>query len=102
MKIRSFVHSFFTVLLLLFLGLAVSAQTKTPEPEPAKPKIRCITAFVRLDRSSYQLQISDAAKFLKIARTTFESRGFTVQTLRIATQPFPEYAHGLSHDEAMQ
>jgi uncharacterized protein len=102
MKIRSFVHSFFTVLLLLFLGLAVSAQTKTPEPEPAKPKIRCITAFVRLDRSSYQLQISDAAKFLKIAQTTFESRGFTVQTLRIATQPFPEYAHGLSHDDAMQ
>jgi uncharacterized protein len=102
MKIRSFVRSCFTALLLLFLGLAVSAQTKTPEPEPPKSKIRCITAFVRVDRSSYQLQISEAAKFLKIAQTTFESRGFAVQTLRIATQPFAEYANGLSHNEALQ
>lgn len=64
--------------------------------------MRCITAFVRLDRSSYQLQFSEAVKFLQIAQTTFESRGFTVQTLRIATQPFPEYTQGMSHDEVLQ
>lgn len=64
--------------------------------------MRCITAFVRLDRSSYQLQFSEAVKFLQIAQTTFESRGFTVQTLRIATQPFPDYTQGMSHDEVLQ
>ena len=85
---------------LLFLCLSIAAQTKPPGP--SKTKIRCITAFVRLDRSRYQLQIADAVKFLKIAQTTFESRDFTVQTLRIATQPFPEYTQGLSHDEAQQ
>ncbi len=102
MKTRSFIHSSFAALLLLLLAVCASAQTKTLQPESPKTKIRCITAFVRLDRSSYQLQISEAAKFLKIARTTFESRGFTVQTLRIATQPFPEYTQGLSRDEALQ
>lgn len=88
------------VICSLFLFLSAAAQTKPPEPP--KTKIRCITAFVRLDRASYQLQIADAVKFLKIAQTTFESRDFTVQTLRIATQPFPEYTQGLSHDAALQ
>ncbi len=87
------------LLALLPLGFC-AAQTRAPEPP--KSKIRCITAFVRVDRASYQLQISEAVKFLNIAQTTFESRGFTVQTLRIATQPFPEYTQGLSHDEALQ
>ncbi|MGB7848790.1 MAG: DUF711 family protein, partial [Candidatus Acidiferrum sp.] len=76
------------------------AQKK--EPEAPKAKVRAITAFVRLERGSYQVQISEAVKFLRIAQTTFESRGFTVQTLRIATQPFPEYTQGLSHDETLQ
>jgi uncharacterized protein (UPF0210 family) len=99
MKTRS--HYLLPAFLLLSLFCDSSvAQTKTPEPP--KPKLRCITAFVRLDRASYQLQISEAVKFLKIAQTTFESRGFTVQTLRIATQPFPEYTQGISHDEALQ
>jgi uncharacterized protein len=103
MKTRPFLQSFIAALFFL-LSPCISAQTqtKTPEPEPPKTKIRCITAFVRIDRSSYQLQISEAVKFLKIAQTTFESRGFTVQTLRIATQPFPDYAQGLSHDGALQ
>jgi uncharacterized protein (UPF0210 family) len=90
---------------LLFVSCVVSicpAQTSAPEPEAPKTKIRCITAFVRLDRSSYQLQISEAMQFLKIAQTTFESRGFTVQTLRIATQPFPEYTQGLAREQALQ
>jgi uncharacterized protein len=93
-------HVFCTILLsVLFLSQCV-AQTKTPAP--SKPAIRCITAFIRLDRANYQPQIADTVKFLKLARTTFESRGYTVQTLRIATQPFPEYTQGLSRDQALQ
>ena len=103
MKTRSVWPTLFGTLLSALLTFSpIVAQTKAPQPEEAKTKIRCITAFVRLDRSSYQLQISEAAKFLKIAQTTFESRDFTVQTLRIATQPFSEYTQGLSHEAALQ
>lgn len=103
MKIRSALHRVICAVFLVVLFHSFAfAQTKAPEPETPKTKIRCITAFVRLERGSYQIQISDAVKFLKIAQTTFESRGFTVQTLRIATQPFPEYTQGLSRDQALQ
>ncbi len=37
-----------------------------------------------------------------MAQTAFEKAGYTVQTLRIATQPFAEYTAGLSHDEAIR
>lgn len=77
------------------------AQEKAPAAA-GKTKIRAITAFVRLDRGSYQIQMDEAVKFLRIAKTTFESRDCVVQTLRIATQPFPEYTQGMSHDEALQ
>jgi len=100
MKIRSVSHYLVTALLIFLVNFMCAAQAKSPEPR--KPTLRCITAFVRLDRASYQLQIAEAVKFLKIAQTTFESRGFNVQTLRIATQPFPEYTQGLSHDAALQ
>jgi uncharacterized protein len=103
MNIRSALHHlFFAFIFLVLLVSPAPAQNKPPEPQAPKTKIRCITVFVRLDRSSYQLQISEAVQFLKIAQTTFESRGFTVQTLRIATQPFPEYTQGLSRDQALQ
>jgi len=98
---RSFLCCLFAGLLAMLVPFALcAAQTKAPEP--AKTKMRCITAFVRLDRASYQLQISEAVNFLKIAQTTFESRGFIVQSLRIATQPFPEYTQGLSREQALQ
>jgi uncharacterized protein (UPF0210 family) len=101
MKNRSFWKYLCTTLGASVLALlCCAAQEKSTEP--GKPKIRCVTAFVRLERGSYQLQISEAVKFLRIAQTTFESRGFTVQTLRIATQPFPEYTQGLSYDQALQ
>ena len=64
--------------------------------------MRAITAFINLDRSQYQLQIAETAKFLGYAQTVFESRGYTVETLRIATQPFPQYTKGLSTDEAVR
>jgi len=101
MKNQPFFKRLCCTLFVSLLSLATCpAQNKAPETP--KIKVRCITAFVRVERGSYQLQISEAVKFLKIAQTTFESRGFTVQTLRIATQPFPEYTQGLSREEALQ
>lgn len=101
MKNRCFLQNLYVLSFALFLAFTTCAGQTKPSGTP-KTKIRCITAFVRIDRGSYQLQFSEAVKFLKIAQTTFESRGFTVQTLRIATQPFPEYTKGLSHGEVLQ
>jgi uncharacterized protein (UPF0210 family) len=80
--------------------LTASAQLKTAPP-PDKPKIRAITAFINLDRAQYQQQIAETLKLLKYARTVFESRGYEVQTIRISTQPFPEYTKGLSAEQAV-
>src|SRR5580693_2668549 len=90
-------------LCILALGVCnvASAQRKPAAPDPDKPKIRAITAFVNLDRTQYQPQIEDALKMLKYARTVFESRGFEVQTIRISTQPFPQYTKGLTTEQAL-
>src|SRR5258708_4253415 len=85
---------------LIFFAPCVHAQRKAP-PDPAKPKIRAITAFINLDRAQYQQQIADAMTMLKRARTTFESRDFEVETIRITTQPFSEYTKGLTPEQAL-
>jgi len=79
---------------------SAGAQQKTA-PSPEKPKIRAITAFINLDRAQYKEQVADALKLLRRAQTTFESRGFQVQGIRIATQPFPEYIKGLTTEQAV-
>lgn len=83
------------------LALPQTPSPKKPAPAETKVKIRAITAFVNLDRTQYQIQIADAVKMLKRAKTIFESRGFPVETIRIATQPFPEYIQGLSTEQAL-
>jgi uncharacterized protein (UPF0210 family) len=86
---------------LVFAGFpAARAQQKTAAAQE-KPKIRAITAFINLDRAQYQQQVADALKMLRRAQTVFESRGYQVQTIRIATQPFPEYAKGLTTEQAV-
>jgi len=96
---------FFAFLLPVFaLTPTLFAQEPAQQKAPAnaKPHVRTITAFINLDRSQYQLQIAETSKFLGYAKTVFESRGYTVETLRIVTQPFPEYTQGLSTDEAIR
>jgi uncharacterized protein (UPF0210 family) len=90
-------------LLLAFAGNRgiVQAQQKTA-PAQEKPKIRAITAFINLDRAQYQVQVADALKMLRRAQTVFESRGYEVQTIRISTQPFPEYTKGLTKEQAVE
>ena len=97
-------HKTWRFAFVFLLGACACAATGAQETATptGKTKIRAITAFVRIDRGSYQIQMDEAVKFLKIAKTTFESRDCVVQTLRIATQPFPEYTQGMSHEEALQ
>jgi len=96
---------FFIFLAAAFLATAVcacpvAAQGKA-SADAVKPKIRAITAFINLDRAQYQQQVADALKMLRRAQTIFESRGYTVQTIRIATQPFPEYTKGLTNQQVV-
>ena len=70
--------------------------------EPAKPKVRAITAFVALDRARYAEQIQDTLKMLRQARQMVEAGGYAVESIRITTQPFPEYTRGLSRAEAVR
>ena len=98
-------HSYFRSL-SFFLGLVFScgmtqAQLKSPVKPPDRAKIRAITAFIILDRDQYKEQIADTLKMLKYARTVFESRGYEVQTIRIATQPFPQYTEGLTRAQTV-
>jgi uncharacterized protein (UPF0210 family) len=97
---------FFASVFFAFLtaNSALFAQGPAPSKAPAstKPHVRTITAFINLDRSQYQLQIAETSKLLGYAKTVFESRGYTVETLRIVTQPFPEYTQGLSTDDAVR
>jgi len=94
----------FRLLAFCILALASAAATQAqrkPTTDSDKPKIRAITVFLNLDRTQYQPQIQDAMKMLKYARTVYESRGFEVQTIRIATQPFPQYTKGLTAEQAL-
>src|ERR1700674_5261551 len=94
-------HSIAALLLTLAGNCGiVQAQQKTA-PAQEKPKIRAITAFINLDRAQYQQQVADALKMLKRAPTMFESGGYLVHTIRIATQPFPEYTKGLTTEQAV-
>lgn len=67
----------------------------------SKPKVRAITAFVQIDRQKYQQQIEDALAMLRKAKAAYEKEGYEVETIRITTQPFPEYVGGLSEEKAL-
>lgn len=87
-----------------FLGgsLLSAAALALPAEERAKPKVRAITAFLALDRARYQEQVQDTLKMLRQAKRTIEAGGYQVESIRIVTQPFPEYSRGLSRQEALR
>jgi uncharacterized protein len=89
-----------TLLVACFTFAAMCAAQNAPQAP--KPAIRTVAAFVDLERERYQIQISEAVEFLKRAKKTFEAHGYTVQTLRVVTPPFPEYTKGLSRTDALQ
>lgn len=95
----SFTPILFLISLVFFVTTISRAQQKNAAAE--KPKIRAITAFINLDRAQYQQQVADALKMLKRAQTVYASRGYEVETIRISTQPFPDYTKGLTTDQAV-
>jgi uncharacterized protein (UPF0210 family) len=57
---------------------------------------------VRLDRANYQAQVAEALKMLRAARGAFTKAGYEVETIRITTQPFPEFTKGLTAEQALE
>ena len=94
--------------ILLVANTAFAQQQRSPEKrsvsssDSVKPKIRTVTAFINLDPSQYQQQVAETLQMLRRAKTIFESRGYDVETLRIATQPFPQYTKGMSREQALE
>lgn len=80
-----------------------------PDDDPAararatgpNPKVRTITAFLKLDRGRYREQVQETLRMLRGAKRLVEAGGYAVETIRIATQPFPEYTRGLSRADAL-
>jgi uncharacterized protein len=67
-----------------------------------KPRIRAITAFVRIDPWQSPSQLEQALGMLHQASAAFVKAGYEVQTIRITTQPFTQYVGGRSPGEALQ
>jgi uncharacterized protein (UPF0210 family) len=78
------------------LGAVLFAVAVAPASGAEKPKVRTITAFIRLDTSQYKQQVAEALTMLRDAKARFELAGYEVETMRISTQPFPEYTRGMS------
>lgn len=64
-------------------------------------KIRTVTAGVNLKSTSDLATVESAIAFLQRARKKLEEEGYQIQTLRIATQPLPEYLNGKSRKDAL-
>jgi len=91
-----------SLLRLLVIGPLLIGCGPTPAAaSERKPKIRTITAFVRIDSSQYRQQLEEALTVLRQAKTAFERGGYEVQTIRITTQPFTQYVGSRSAAEAL-
>jgi uncharacterized protein len=78
-----------------------AAAAATPGGGSGSAPVRAITAFVELDATRYEEQFAQAAARLHQAQVVFEQGGFTVQTLRITTQPFMAYVGALERGRAL-
>ena len=86
---------------MLFLFAALVCVLPLPAAAAEKPKVRAVTAFVRIERAHYREQVQEALVMLRKAKAAYEEAGYEVQSLRVATQPFLEYTRGLSTQEAL-
>jgi uncharacterized protein len=86
---------------ILIMSVQLAAQTSSIAVPSSNPRVRAITAFVRLDREAYQQQIADALVVLRKAKADFESAGYEVETIRVTTQPLAELVADIPEDQAL-
>ena len=88
---------------LLFISLcSATCFAQASNSQSPLPKVRAITAFIRLDRATYRAQVADALKLLRPAKDALAKAGYEVETIRITTQPFPEYTRGLNAEQTLE
>jgi uncharacterized protein (UPF0210 family) len=86
----------------LFLVLAAAVLTVTAQAQSyTRPKVRAVTAFVRLEQAAHQQEIAAALSVLRAVKGEFEKQGYEVETIRIVTQPLPELVSGQSETQAL-
>lgn len=88
-------------LICAFAAIFAAASPARAADVRSKPKVRAITAFVRLDPAHYREQIQDTLKFLRAAKAVLEKSGYDVEGVRITTQPFPEYTRGMTDEQVL-
>lgn len=74
---------------LLPAGLLVPGDLLATQTHPFR--VRTITAGVPLILDGWEKQLEQAVTFLRDARTEYQAQDYEVQTLRIATEPLPNY-----------
>ncbi len=87
--------------LFAVLACLIAVSSAQASPDAAKPNVRAITAFVRLDRANYEQQVDEAMAVLNAAKAEFARRGYQTQTVRIVTQPLAELVKGLDETQAL-
>jgi len=65
------------------------------------PKVRAIAAFVRITHAGWERQIASTVEKLRAARAIVEDRGYAVESIRITTQPFPQWLLGVPRRESL-
>jgi uncharacterized protein (UPF0210 family) len=93
--------SVFLLCIIIAIAFLAATSLSLAQTSATAPKIRTITAFIQLDRARYQAQIAETLIKLRQAKAAFEQAGYEVQTIRITTQPFPQYVRGLSKEQAL-
>jgi len=88
-------------LLDLAIAALIALIFAAPAAAASRPKVRAITAFIHLDRENYREQVAEALQMLRQMKAEIEKAGYKVESVRITTQPFPEYTHGLSRQQAL-
>ena len=91
----------FRVCLMAYLVIGAAVTPVVGGEQYHKPKIRTITAFVRIEPAQYRQQIGEAVMMLRQAKAAFEKGGYEVQTIRMTTQPFTKYIGERSTAEAL-
>jgi hypothetical protein len=83
------------------VGAFTAAPAATNAADYTKPKVRAITAFVRIDPNLLDQQVGEALAVLRSAQAEFERQGYETETLRIVTQPLAELVKGQSEPQAL-
>jgi uncharacterized protein (UPF0210 family) len=67
----------------------------------SRPKVRAITAFVKIDAGRLDAEIGETMAFLNAAREEYKAAGFEVESVRVVPQPLAAYTRGMSHADAL-